>query len=554
MSIRLSLTLAIFAATAAFGAGDPSFEQGLTSDPFFPTRAYFHKHFAPPDTLVQLAAPVRLTDYVAGGKLELSLKNYLELVMANNTEIAVQKVSVQFNTNAVTRAFGIFDPLASASFAVTRALSPSGSTLAGASKLNQLTQPLSLSYQQLLPTGTSFNIGYTDTKLSTNSTFSVVNPQLNSALNFNVAQPLLRGRGSFITKLPISIARSRLRGAGFNLQDQVMQLVSAAENTYWDVVGARESLRVQEESLKLSDAALKRANKELELGATSPLEIFQPQANYANAQIFVTQARYQLAETEDAFRKQIGADLDPAIRDLPIVLTETVNPPEDAREILPEEAIERAIRLRPDLKFVRESLEIDDLGIRLANNNLRPNLLFSAQYGSSGLGGISHPTDSLGNMLPAIPGGIGDALRQVFGFSYPVYGAALTLQLPIRDRRASADLSDATVQKRLDALHERSVMQSIRLQVLTAIKQLQNDRESVRLARVARDLAQKRVDADQKRYELGTTTLFFVLASESDFTVAESALVSNSIRYYRDLTNLLLRTGQLLEERGIVVQ
>jgi outer membrane protein TolC len=103
-------------------------------------------------------------------------------------------------------------------------------------------------------------------------------------------------------------------------------------------------------------------------------------------------------------------------------------------------------------------------------------------------------------------------------------------------------------------LKQRSTEENIRLQVLTSITQIENSRESVKLAKTVRDLSQKRVEADQKRYELGTTTLFFVLASQGDFVNAESNLVSQYISYRRNLTAFLQRTGKLLEERGIVVQ
>ena len=156
-------------------------------------------------------------------------------------------------------------------------------------------------------------------------------------------------------------------------------------------------------------------------------------------------------------------------------------------------------------------------------------------------------------VVPVV-GGIGDALGGVFGFSYPVYGFGLSLQFPIRDRRAAADLADAVVQKKMDALRRRTTEENIRLQVLNAINQVEGSQESIKLAKVARDLAQKRVDADQKRYELGTTTLFFVLASQNDLTIAESNLVNQTINFRRNQINILQRTGRLLEERGIVIQ
>ena len=333
-------------------------------------------------------------------------------------------------------------------------------------------------------------------------------------------------------------------------------MVAAAENAYWDVVSARETLRVQEESLKLADAALKRAQKELELGATSPLEIYQPEANYANAELSVVQARYRLSQVEDALRRQMGADLDPKYQSMPIVLTETVEPPVENLKIDRELAVAEGLHRRPDLKNVVQSIDADNLGIRLANDGLRPNLSFTAQYGSSGLGGIFYPrTNLVDPTLPVVPivGGIGDALGGVFGFNYPVYGFGLSLQFPIRDRKAAADLADSLVQKKIDTLKQRTTEENIRLQVLNAVNMLENSNESIKLAKVARDLAQKRVEADQKRYELGTTTLFFVLASQNDFTVAEANLVTQMINFRRNQIQVLQRTGQLLEERGIVV-
>src|SRR5258708_11907365 len=341
------------------------------TEPYFPQPAYFRKHFARIATHVELQPPARLSDFVAGGHLELSIGNYLDLVMANNPDVGVQKVTVEFSRSAISRAFGIFDPLGIASFGATRTRTQSNSLLVGASTLNQLTQPFSLQYQQLLETGTTYGISFNDIKSSSNSSFSTFNPQLNSNINFSMTQPLLRGRGMGITRLPISIARSRLRLADYTLHDQVMQLISIAENAYWDVVGARENLRVQEESLKLADAALARAEKELELAATSPLAIHQPQANRANAQLAVSQARYRLAQTEDALRRQMGADLDPKIRNLPIVLTATVEPPLTSIRIDTEEAVAAALRQRPDLKGVVQSPDVDDRSIKEATNRFR---------------------------------------------------------------------------------------------------------------------------------------------------------------------------------------
>ena len=49
--------------------------------------------------------PVRLADFVVDGKLELSLRSYIELVMANNTDVAISRLTVDTAKNAILRGF-----------------------------------------------------------------------------------------------------------------------------------------------------------------------------------------------------------------------------------------------------------------------------------------------------------------------------------------------------------------------------------------------------------------------------------------------------------------
>ncbi len=525
--------------------------------PFFPQPNYFKKYLARPVTGFELGPPVQLENYVVDSKLELSVKAFLNLVMANNPNVSIQRLNVAISEDAITRGLGIFDPLATASFSATRTLTGTTSAVNGATTLNSLSQPLNLNVQQLLPTGAIYSISYSDFKSSTNSEFATINPAYSSGLIFNFSQPLLRGRGSFITRLPITIARSRLRGAQFTFEDQLIQIVLAAEQQYWSVVGARENVRVAQEGLKLADTALQRAKRELELGASSPLDIFQPEQSYANAQLALTQASYALEQNENALRMQMGADLDPKYRSMPIVLTEPVTPP-PAASMDKEELVQKAFQNRQDLKSTRQALEVDDLSIRQANDNLRPNLSLTGQYGSSGTGGPQYVLQNVftggSGAVTVLPGGVTDALAQMFGFGLPTYGFGLTLSLPLKNRVAAANLADASVNKKLDAFRLRAAEQSVRLQVLNAITNLNNSRASVDLARTARDLAQKRVEAEQKKYELGIDTIFFLLTAETDLTTAESQLVNQTINYRLSELALLRALGTLLEERGIAVQ
>ncbi len=246
----------------------------------------------------------------------------------------------------------------------------------------------------------------------------------------------------------------------------------------------------------------------------------------------------------------MGADLDPQIRTLPIVLSETVGPEVDAPPIDAEKEVRKGLAARPDLKSAIQNLDIDDLGIRQTKNELLPDLELTAGYTTQGLGGIYYP----GSGEAAISGGFGDSLSQMFGFGYPMYSFGLTLRLPIKNHQASADMADALVTKKRDALNVRTVEQQVRLDVLTAVSQVESSKDAMKLSVVAQDFARKYMEAERKKYELGNSTIFFVLQAQGALVNAESSVVQNAVGYRRNLMNLLLRTGDLLEARGIAVR
>jgi outer membrane protein TolC len=292
------------------------------------------------------------------------------------------------------------------------------------------------------------------------------------------------------------------------------------------------------------------------LGALSPLDIFNPEQQYATSQIGVSQAQYFLQQTWDALRRQIGADLDPQIRTLPIELTETVEPEVDAPLIDAEKEVQKALATRPDLKSAIQNLDLDDLSIRQSKNELLPDLELTGGYTTQGLGGIFYPSSSvLGGPAPAaVPGGFGDALSQMFGFGYPMYSFGLTLRLPLKNHAASADMADSLVAKKRDALNVRTVRQQVRLDVVTAVSQVESSKAAMKLSVIAQGFSKKYMEAEQKKYELGNSTIFFVLQAQGALVSAESSVVQNAVSYRRNLMNLLLRTGDLLEARGIAVQ
>ena len=528
----------------------------------FPKPSYFRETFQRTQTKVELKDPVRLKDFVANGKLELSLKHFLELAMANNTDIQLQLISLEIPKNNILATFGVWDPKALASFATTRSTTvPINATTAqnAASLTKSLTQPYNLQYSQTLPEGLSYTASFSGSKTSQTNSYNNYNPALTANMRFSATQPLIQNFGSYVNRIPLMTAQSNYRISDYAMRVQLLTFVNTAETAYWNVISARENVRVAESGQNNAAEFLKYMQKELELGALSPLDIYNPEQSLATAELSVSQAKFALAQAEDTLRHQMGADLDPEVRKLPILLTESVDlGPADSIAVDAEQAVVKALINHPAMRQAVQKLDVDDLGIHSAKNGLLPNLSFSLYYQSNGTGGMYSPGLSTiagaGGPSAVIPGGIADAMDQMFGFGYPTYYAALTLNLPIRNRAASAAMATATVQKKTDMLNFRNQQQAIRLNILTAVSKLEGAKEQLKLAKTAMDFAQKNLDAENTKFQLGTETNQNVINAQTVLVQAESAVVTNQVGVRMNLLNLLTQTGDLLDERGIVIR
>ena len=520
----------------------------------FPDGAYFREQWQVAPYEVEIDTVANLEDFVVDGKLELSLRDYLELVMANHPDIQIQVLNVLEAENSIQRAFSPFDPNLSLNFNANRSTNPSQDVLQGGTVISSLRQTGGFTYRQTLDTGLNYQVGFTGLKNASSSAFRTFNPSIQDTLQFRITQPLLRDRGRRIQRIPIMIARSQYDISQTQALNRIIGIIAQAENTYWLVVSNREALKVQENNLDLRGKFLERSQRELELGAISRLDIYQPQQNFANAQVGVTRARYRLQQTEDRVRRQIGADLHPEIRNLPLVLVESADPPLYMPTYEPEETIEAALQMRPEVLLRRKSLEIDDYNITRFTNQQRPDLSLNATYSATGLGGNLYETSLVGGTSRLLEaGGFPAAMSQLFRFGFPTYSVGLSLELPLRNRRAAVDLANTVLQKKRNMYELRALEQEIRLDVLNAITGVELSKAAIQQAAVALDFSQKRLDAEQQKYDLGVSTAFIVLDAQDDLVQSQADLLQESIGYRQAIVALMQATGGLLHERGIQI-
>lgn len=505
---------------------------------------------AHPEAQTQLAGPEGLRDYVQNGKFRLALPDAVRLTLLNNTDVRIQQTTVDQARYAILGFYHPFDPVLTSNLGANRATTPATNRLVGAPTLSNLFQQGQVGYSQTLETGTNYQMSFNGGRATTNSSFFFINPYLTSNLNFQVTQPLLRNRGLFPNRAPIVIARRNLEQSRQNFEAQVSNLIQQVVGQYWSVVGARESLRVVQNSLDQAEGTYKHDKRALELGALSPLDIYRSESQVAQRRVQVIQAEYALKQAEDQFRQVVGADLDPYIRALDLDLVENPEPQGELFTIDAATAMGEALSHRPELKALRQQLANDDTNIRMAHNGLLPDLELFGSYSSSGVGG-----NTLAASTPRtiIPGGFGDALSQLAQFKFPTYGLTLSLNLPVRNRAAQAALGQASVSKRADLYLVRKQQQNITLEVRNAVHQLEQAKLSLEAAKIARKLAEKTLQSEQRKYELGAGQIFLVLEAQTELTAAEVSLVQAEIGYQVALTAVDHATGKLLDRHRVEI-
>jgi outer membrane protein TolC len=497
----------------------------------------------------KVAATQHIADYQKDGKLNISLEDAVRLALENNSNVRIQETQIEAQKFVLLAAHQPFDPLLQTIANANRYSTPSSSELQGVGQssstaLNSLTQFGQISYTETFKTGTNIVGTISSTKSSTNSSFNFFNPYFDSTLGFQFTQPLLRGAGVFANTAPLVIARRTLQQSRASFQAQVNDAIFQVVTQYWAVVQARGTLQVEQDSLNLAQASYERDKRALELGALPPLDIYRSQSEVAARRLQEIQGEYSLKQTEDDLRLTIGANQDPAIHALALNLTEKPEPAGELESIDAEKALQGALAGRPEVEATGDALANDETSIRLAHNGLLPNLSLGGFYQSTGLGGNEY---NLNTGALVSQGGFGSSFGQLTGFGFPGYGMSLTLNLPIRNRGAEANLGSALVSRSRDLYAARLTREEITLQVNNAVRQLEEAKMTLEAGKLSYDLAQKSLAAEQRKYELGAETNFFVLDAQSRLAQANLDLLQTQVNYQIALAAVQHATGSLLK-------
>ena len=500
------------------------------------------------------------------GKVTLAEADVIAVALQNNLDIQVQRETVPPASYDVLKTYGPFDPIFQATANSDRRLSPSSNFLQSGVfgqviPISSLNQSFNFSYLQAFQTGTSARIDYDTSKAFISSRLASLNPSLTSALRLSFTQALLKNRGVGVNSVPIKIAKNNRDITREQFSLTVINIMNQALNFYWEVVFDREDVRVKQASLDLAIKTNEDNKRQVEIGTLAPIDVVQSETQVALRRQDLIVAQYTLQQTEDTLKRFLSPNRDPGAI---IAKLEPVDRPRPAAaEEIPTvpSAIDEAIKNRPELTQARLDLQNRDLRLQFTKNQLLPQVDLSGAYQWIGLAGNSAIVDSQGNPVvgpdgkPSIvPAGFPETTRQLFSFQFPEYSFGVSLTFPIKNKSAQADFGRASYERRQSEATLRLSEQQVALQVRNAVTVLQMNKARIEAATRTRELQEKTLDAENKKYQLGASTIRFVLQEQTNLAIDQDSEIRAMVDYAKSKIALAQAEGLLFRTYGVQIE
>lgn len=417
-------------------------------------------------------------------------------------------------------------------------------------------------------TGTSVSMGFNNFFSDQNSGRLDFNPSKTVNANIQVQQRLLQGFGFAVNNRNIRIARNNYKVSELVFKQQVISTVASVIGLYWDLVAANEDVVVKRQALALNQKLYDDNKKQVEIGTLAPIEIIRAEAEVARSQQELTISETNLLQQETVIKNALSRTgvANPALADSRIIATDKIRIPENEPVQPIQDLVNKAMDFRPEVEQSRINIDSSKIGLIGTRNALKPTVDAFGTFQNNGLSGLLNqlpvpPVPGATNTNPIIRnpaavdgfflGGYGTALGQVFRRNFPDYSFGVTLNIPLRNRGAQADMLREQLAVRQSEVRLQQQLNQVRVDVQNAVISLQQARARHQTSVKNRVLQEQTLDAEQKKYALGASTIFFVIQAQRDLTSAQANEVAALSAYARSRNDLERATGQTLVANSI---
>jgi HAE1 family hydrophobic/amphiphilic exporter-1 len=476
---------------------------------------------------VQPAPPL-----AAGGEvLQLTLQAAIRRAVENNADLAVVRLDPQVEATSVEQAQSAFVPVLSSVFGTTNTTSPPTNLFSGDEGVETDDWFGSGTVRQRLARGGgTWLAGWDAARTGSSSPITSFDPSLESSLTLAFSQPLLRDRTIDGARQQLVIAKRNQEISELAFQQAVAQTVAVVKLAYWDLKSALANVALQQRSLDLAGELAAQNKARVDVGQLPPLDLVAAESEVALRREQLIVARAAAADAEDRLRRLIIPPGDATVWRLrlePVDEPLAGAPPPDV-----DAAIRNVIAQRLDLQQARRQIENAATLVQYFDNQRLPDLRLEASYRPVGLGGTQLIRDGFpGPVVDRVGTSFGSALGQVFTGDFPSWTLGLTLSYPLGRSYEEAGLARAELQRRQAEARVASLEIDAVEQVRIAARQIGSTAERIEATRAAAELAEQRLDAERKRFEVGMSTSFLVTQAQRDLVQAQVSLLQATLDY-----------------------
>jgi HAE1 family hydrophobic/amphiphilic exporter-1 len=518
-------------------------------------------------------------------RLTLTLHDAVAMALENNREIEVERLNVQLNELDLRAAQGAYDPSLVSSFYYDRRTTPVASLLAGGQNGRLQTSNLvsSATLQQRLPwQGASVQALFDNNRATTQNLFNSLNPQFTTALSFNFTQPLGRNRSIDPVRRQIKIAKKRLDLSDSQFRQRAIEIISQVQRVYWDLVFARRDYEIKGESAELARTQLEHNQRLVEAGTLAPADVISARVEVERRTDEAEAAVEAIQRAENALKALISQPSNSALWQSPLL-------PVEQPQIIPgatmplDDALKLAFKNRPEMEQYRLRGELNKIDVDYFRDQTKPQIDLVASYGITGVAGALRTTEnplSASNVLlfnrvnqlsqlaglPLLPpvsvggtpdfllGGYGQSLYNLLSNDFRAWRFGLSINLPLGNRTAQAQLGRALAEgKQIDVQRQRTE-QTIEVEVRNALQAVETARRRVEAATNSRANAELQYQSEQRKFDAGQSTNFFVLDRQNALSAARGRELKALTDYNKAVAELQRALSTTLSSNNVEVQ
>jgi outer membrane protein len=559
----------------------------------------------------------RLEQLIQSGKLNLTLQDAIALALENSMDIVVQRYNpwmadasiLKTKAGGIGIGFGVpgsfsvgstanlpplfFDPYLTQSISINSALlavnNPltSGTGAAGISTLGVHNSIFNTAFSQGFSTGTTLNVFWDNTRSSSTSAFNLFDPAVQSSIGVSFSQQLLQGVGREITRRNILIAENNRKIADLAFAQQAITTVTNTITAYWELVYARQNVQVQQQAVTVSQKLYNDNKKQLEIGTMAPLDVTRAESELATDTQNLIVAQTTRLQDELVLKNFISKDPTASdLIDVEIIPTDKPDAPQSIQLAPFAEAVKEAFVNRPDVQEQMLNLRNGEIDVKATKNALLPQATLTGTYSSTGLAGNSLATasaaaagqqvvDASGTPVTVLNSGgipipvfvptttttvtgvnktgLSDSMSQVFHNRFPSYTVGINFTLPLRNRSAQADSIHAQLTQRQLEAQMQQIKNSAVLDVRNTSIALEQGRAQVQAASKARELQQQTFEAEQKKYQLGASTVYQVILTQRDLITAQGTELRALANLAEAKANYERALGRTLQVNSVTI-